>query len=39
MCVRRPGDKRLDEWVAADSLDLESIDEVTKYVATLNPLR
>ena len=33
------GDKRLDEWVTIDCFDLDSIDEVTRYVATLNPLR
>lgn len=31
-------DKRLDEWVTADNLDLESIEETTKMVASLNPL-
>jgi len=31
-------DKRLDEWVCKENLDLTSIDETTKMVASLNPL-
>jgi len=31
-------DKRLDEWVEKECFDLESIEDVSKYVAALNPL-
>lgn len=31
-------DKRLDEWVCKENLDLGSIEETTKMVASLNPL-
>eukprot|EP00658_Telonema_sp_P-2_P065874 TRINITY_DN55020_c0_g1_i2.p1 TRINITY_DN55020_c0_g1~~TRINITY_DN55020_c0_g1_i2.p1 ORF type:complete len:481 (-),score=97.98 TRINITY_DN55020_c0_g1_i2:23-1465(-) len=31
-------DKRLDEWVGRENLDLDSIDQTTKMVASLNPL-
>eukprot|EP00656_Telonema_subtile_P045819 TRINITY_DN5207_c0_g1_i2.p1 TRINITY_DN5207_c0_g1~~TRINITY_DN5207_c0_g1_i2.p1 ORF type:complete len:465 (-),score=87.23 TRINITY_DN5207_c0_g1_i2:58-1452(-) len=31
-------DKRLDEWVCDENLDLHSIEETTKMVASLNPL-